>query len=722
MENYNKLKEIGKGSYGVVWLVKNIKDRKNYVLKRIDLRKSSDKDKKSAEQEAQILRSLKHPNIVSYKESFQTDGYLHIVMLFCEGGDLYTKIKQQNGRLIEESQIVEWFVQITMAIQYMHEKNILHRDLKTQNIFLTRNKIVKVGDLGIAKVLKSNTDMATTIIGTPYYMSPELFMNKPYNSKSDVWALGCCVYEMTTLKHAFNAKDMNSLVFKITSGKMPEIPKCYSSEFISLIHSMLKSNPNERPNPDKILRNPFIKKNIILFLDRTKKNQQNSKNSGEEKKESINEELVNNRRKIELVQERNIFINPVSKLPDSRVEKNENELKKNREKKSAKQVTFKNTPEKIQINDSFSDYDNEEHEPYELTKPKNDIDFDLNENEEEKVFEPVRPKSEPSRANNPVRIRPQIVCNSTPNLSKGPSQPKLDKQIWSSDPRERRRQRIRSSQNDPNSVLPRGPLLLKPPLNSKKSDNSSNAQNKNPMSKLDQDKGLQDSLKIFKQNNIENKIAPIVEKSNLYQEQKKIERDPFFPRKSSSSSSSSISSNDENDPVKQKLRDEKRERKDKRETDFLIDVLTVTLKSLVGINDQRDLIIPDLDDGDILEEIGNNSGKKSDFVSNHPKRSDSSSSLKNSAEKNSDNIINNHPISFLGANHMYKRIKETEEECERILGKFRLNQAYRILDSFKEEDEIQEKLINCIGIENLDCIDKLKMIKCFKERSNFGVR
>jgi NIMA (never in mitosis gene a)-related kinase len=92
--------------------------------------------------------------------------------------------------------------------------------LKTQNIFLTKNKIIKVGDLGIARVLKSNNDMATTIIGTPYYMSPELFTNKPYNSKSDVWALGCCVYEMTTLRHAFNAKDMTSLVLKITRGKV----------------------------------------------------------------------------------------------------------------------------------------------------------------------------------------------------------------------------------------------------------------------------------------------------------------------------------------------------------------------------------------------------------------------------------------------------------------------------------------------------------------------
>ncbi len=115
------------------------------------MRKTSDRDKMSAQQEAQLLKNLKHPNIVSYKESFQIDGYLNIVMLFCDGGDLYTKIKEQNGKFLEETQIVEWFVQIAMALQYLHDKNILHRDLKTQNIFLTRNKIVKVGDLGIAR-------------------------------------------------------------------------------------------------------------------------------------------------------------------------------------------------------------------------------------------------------------------------------------------------------------------------------------------------------------------------------------------------------------------------------------------------------------------------------------------------------------------------------------------------------------------------------------------
>lgn len=209
-------------------------------------------------------------------------------------------------------------------------------------------------------------------------------------------------------------------------------------------------------------------------------------------------------------------------------------------------------------------------------------------------------------------------------------------------------------------MLQRGPLLLKPPLNSKKSDNNLNAQNKNVGSKYSQEKGLQDSLKIFKQNNIESKISPIVEKPNLYQNQNKAERDPFFPRKSSSSSSSSISSNEENDLVKKKLRDEKRERKDKKETDFLIDVLTVTLRSLVGINDQKELIVDDLDDGDILEEMGENSGKKSDSVNDRAKVSDNSFFSKNFEEKNSNEIKKN-PISLLGANHMYKRMRETEE-------------------------------------------------------------
>ncbi|XP_078339464.1 uncharacterized protein LOC111107096 isoform X4 [Crassostrea virginica] len=279
LDQFEFIRQIGKGSYGEVTLQRHKRDRKQYVLKRINLKKASKREQHAAEQEAKLLSKLKHPNIVTYKDSFQgKDGYLHIAMQFCEGGDLYTKLKEQKGVPLEERQVVEWFVQIAMALQYMHERNILHRDLKTQNIFLTKSKIIKVGDLGIARVLESSSDMATTLIGTPYYMSPELFSNKPYNHKSDVWALGCCVYEMATLKHAFNAKDMNSLVYKILKGKMPLMPKQYSPELIQIIKNMLHQEPEKRPSVNRILRDSYIKKNISVFLEETKKSRPSTAN------------------------------------------------------------------------------------------------------------------------------------------------------------------------------------------------------------------------------------------------------------------------------------------------------------------------------------------------------------------------------------------------------------------------------------------------------------
>ncbi|RMC00021.1 hypothetical protein DUI87_23430 [Hirundo rustica rustica] len=237
---YCFLRAVGKGSYGEVSLARHRQDRKQYVIKKLNLRSASSRERRAAEQEAQLLSQLRHPNIVTYRESWQgNDGHLYIVMGFCEGGDLYHKLKEQKGKLLPENQVVEWFVQISMALQYLHEKHILHRDLKTQNIFLTRTNIIKVGDLGIAKVLENQYDMASTLIGTPYYMSPELFSNKPYNYKSDVWALGCCVYEMATLKHAFNAKDMNSLAYRIIEGK--DEGDCISK------HKVTKFCPSEKP-------------------------------------------------------------------------------------------------------------------------------------------------------------------------------------------------------------------------------------------------------------------------------------------------------------------------------------------------------------------------------------------------------------------------------------------------------------------------------------------
>ncbi|XP_036734098.1 serine/threonine-protein kinase Nek4 isoform X4 [Manis pentadactyla] len=286
---YCYLRVVGRGSYGEVTLVRHRRDGRQYVIKKLNLRNASSRERRAAEQEAQLLSQLKHPNIVTYKESWEGgDGLLYIVMGFCEGGDLYRKLKEQQGRLLPESRVVEWFVQIAMALQYLHEKHILHRDLKTQNVFLTRTNIIKVGDLGIARVLESHCDMASTLIGTPYYMSPELFSNKPYNYKSDVWALGCCVYEMATLKHAFNAKDMNSLVYRIIEGKLPPMPKDYSPELAELMRTMLSKRPEERPSVRSILRQPYIKSQIALFLEATKaKTSKNNIKNGDSKSKCV---------------------------------------------------------------------------------------------------------------------------------------------------------------------------------------------------------------------------------------------------------------------------------------------------------------------------------------------------------------------------------------------------------------------------------------------------
>ncbi|KAJ7998675.1 hypothetical protein DPEC_G00207340 [Dallia pectoralis] len=270
MNDYIFIRVVGKGSYGEVNLVKHKTDRKQYVIKKLNLSTSSKRERRAAEQEAQLLSRLRHPNIVTYRESWEEDCQLYIVMGFCEGGDLYHRLKQQKGELLPERQVVEWFVQIAMALQYLHEKRILHRDLKTQNIFLTKTNIIKVGDLGIARVLENQNDMASTLIGTPYYMSPELFSNKPYNHKSDVWALGCCVYEMSTLKHAFNAKDMNSLVYHIVEGKLPQMPSKYDPQLGELIKGMLCKRPEDRPDVKLILRQPYIKRQISMFLEATK--------------------------------------------------------------------------------------------------------------------------------------------------------------------------------------------------------------------------------------------------------------------------------------------------------------------------------------------------------------------------------------------------------------------------------------------------------------------
>ncbi|XP_068038187.1 serine/threonine-protein kinase Nek3 isoform X2 [Anomalospiza imberbis] len=200
MEGYNMLKVLGEGSFGRALLVHHRISDQKYVMKEIRLPMSSS-GVENSRKEAVLLAKMKHPNIVAFKESFEADGHLYIVMEYCDDGDLMQKIKHQGGNLFPEDKILHWFVQMCLAVKHIHDKRVLHRDIKSKNVFLTQSGKVKLGDFGSARLLAHPMSYACTYVGTPYYVPPEIWESLPYNNKSDIWSLGCILYELCTLKH-----------------------------------------------------------------------------------------------------------------------------------------------------------------------------------------------------------------------------------------------------------------------------------------------------------------------------------------------------------------------------------------------------------------------------------------------------------------------------------------------------------------------------------------
>ena len=274
---------LGRGSFGKVYRVTRKQDGQIYVMKQINVAEMSEPEQRDAVNEVKVMASMDHCNIVRYFDSFIDGELLNIVMEFCDGGDLQAYLKQLGGKSLPEPQIWHIFIQICQGMAYMHKKRILHRDLKTANLFLaslssmsvgansnsnvdaqaasktkTANKLpklaVKIGDLGVARVLNSSSSFAQTLVGTPYYLSPELCEDKPYNNRSDVWALGCILYELCSLKHPFVAKNQGALILKIVRGKYPALDAdLYSPSLRQLVKCMLSRSPSRRPTVQHIL-------------------------------------------------------------------------------------------------------------------------------------------------------------------------------------------------------------------------------------------------------------------------------------------------------------------------------------------------------------------------------------------------------------------------------------------------------------------------------------
>lgn len=259
------LSVIGEGSFGRALLVSHLNTTYKYVMKEIRLPKSSAAIKESR-QEAILLAKMKHPNIVTFREAFEADDHLYIVMEHCDRGDLLQTIKLQRGKQFPEHTILHWFVQMCLAVQHIHEKRVLHRDIKSKNIFLTERRTIKLGDFGSARVLSSPMAYACTYVGTPYYVPPEIWENLPYNNKSDVWSLGCVLYEICTLKHPFQAGSWKNLIMKICHGTYSPLPSQYSYELRSLIKQIFRKDPRQRPSANTILKRRGLLKMVNLCV------------------------------------------------------------------------------------------------------------------------------------------------------------------------------------------------------------------------------------------------------------------------------------------------------------------------------------------------------------------------------------------------------------------------------------------------------------------------
>jgi NIMA (never in mitosis gene a)-related kinase len=233
---------------------------KYYVMKTIDMSSMDKKQRRDAINEVRVLSCLKHPYIVSYRESFSENSMLAIVMDYADGGDLYQKVSRTRkaGQSLNERQILRWFTEASLALKYMHDKHVLHRDLKSQNLFLTSTDRLRVGDFGISKVLESTAAFARTAIGTPYYLSPEICQEKPYSFGSDVWALGCVLHEMAALRVPFDAQNIQALVQKITRGPMPQIPSIYTADLRQLCTDLLARDQAQRPSASEIIQRRYV--------------------------------------------------------------------------------------------------------------------------------------------------------------------------------------------------------------------------------------------------------------------------------------------------------------------------------------------------------------------------------------------------------------------------------------------------------------------------------
>ncbi|KAG3149458.1 hypothetical protein PI126_g11995 [Phytophthora idaei] len=262
IDGYDTLTVLGTGQFGNVVLVRRNSDQKLFAAK---IPHGEDiAARQAASQEAQLLMHLHHVNIVQFVEVVENDSQLALVMEYASGGDLeaFLRWQQESTGCLSEPAIMRIFIQIVLALQYLHEHRILHRDLKPKNILLDGDGIVKLSDFGVSKLLKSSLDLAQTTTGTPHYMAPELLEGGTYDYKSDVWSLGCVLYELAAFSPPFNGAALGAVVGKILHSKPPLLSELYSLQLRGLVTNLLEKDPSRRPSLSDILRSDLVQRHM----------------------------------------------------------------------------------------------------------------------------------------------------------------------------------------------------------------------------------------------------------------------------------------------------------------------------------------------------------------------------------------------------------------------------------------------------------------------------
>eukprot|EP00624_Nannochloropsis_granulata_P003167 evm.model.NODE_26029_length_10663_cov_35.096878.3 len=274
LSDFDVDERLGKGAYGVVHRARRKRDGKVYVIKTVPLTDLKDSERSEAVNEVNILASIASSYVVKYYDSFVEQDELHIVMEYCNRGDLQRiiyKLRKEKYRSLAEDKIWAIFVQVALGLHHLHSRQILHRDMKAANVFIhkdgaTGRQFVKIGDLGVAKLLSNNTSFATTMVGTPYYLSPELCQNKRYNERSDVWSLGVLLYQCCTLRLPFDASNPITLMTKIIKGKYEPVSSKYLSPHLGeLVRTLLTTDSDLRPSLKQLLSLPFVQEKCLAF-------------------------------------------------------------------------------------------------------------------------------------------------------------------------------------------------------------------------------------------------------------------------------------------------------------------------------------------------------------------------------------------------------------------------------------------------------------------------